>query len=588
MLAIRNTSLALAAVAIACTGSAALVRADETPLPDDVVLTEQLHRAIDLRRREDFDRMLDARDPGELVEHATLTDIDFDYRKLGIDTLFIVGDELFALSVPSGERLGRQRPPRRRDRLHAEASRACTTAPPAVPTRSRARNCHSKGGPDGAGTQTQNAFLRGDGVSVDSADQRNPPHMLGLGPIELLAREMSVELAREAADAAGDRARSRTAARRAAARRQGRLVRHASPRFPTAASTTQAVAGRGRRSGRSALRLEGASGDASRHDRGVAADPSGPDLQAHPARRCKDGTLDGAPYGNGPWYDVDEDGVSLEIDSGMLTTVVGYLAQLEVPVMRPPRDPGLLDMFAAGSARASTAIGCAGCHVPTLKLDRPESRRRRRHRRDQAAVRDQRREGRRRSEGGAECTPSPDTPYLVHLFSDLKRHDMGQALASPAPQGAIPARMFLTRPLWGLAETAPYLHDGRAPTVHDAIVLHGGEAAAARDAYLALDENGRAERARLPRVAVAPAEVVRAMKRGNVSIAVGASLLFVQVAACERAEPVQADRPHGTELCAPRSAGAAQPRSRARSLPRGRGRHELRLREAAAPGALPA
>ena len=52
--------------------------------------------------------------------------------------------------------------------------------------------------------------------------------------------------------------------------------------------------------------------------------------------------------------------------------------------------------------------------------------------------------------------------------------------------------MFLTRPLWGLAETAPYLHDGRAPTIHDAIVLHGGEAAAARDAYLALDENGRA------------------------------------------------------------------------------------------------
>jgi CxxC motif-containing protein (DUF1111 family) len=52
--------------------------------------------------------------------------------------------------------------------------------------------------------------------------------------------------------------------------------------------------------------------------------------------------------------------------------------------------------------------------------------------------------------------------------------------------------MFLTRPLWGLAETAPYLHDGRAPTVHDAILLHGGEAAAARDAYLALDAKGRA------------------------------------------------------------------------------------------------
>jgi CxxC motif-containing protein (DUF1111 family) len=52
--------------------------------------------------------------------------------------------------------------------------------------------------------------------------------------------------------------------------------------------------------------------------------------------------------------------------------------------------------------------------------------------------------------------------------------------------------VFLTRPLWGLAETAPYLHDGRAPTVHDAIVLHGGEATPARDAYLALEERDRA------------------------------------------------------------------------------------------------
>jgi CxxC motif-containing protein (DUF1111 family) len=52
--------------------------------------------------------------------------------------------------------------------------------------------------------------------------------------------------------------------------------------------------------------------------------------------------------------------------------------------------------------------------------------------------------------------------------------------------------VFLTRPLWGLAETAPYLHDGRAPTVHEAIVFHGGEAAVARDAYLALDDSGRA------------------------------------------------------------------------------------------------
>ena len=53
--------------------------------------------------------------------------------------------------------------------------------------------------------------------------------------------------------------------------------------------------------------------------------------------------------------DVDEDGVSLEIDSGMLTTVVGYLAQLEAPIIRPPRDPGLLAEHRLGSRAEGVA-----------------------------------------------------------------------------------------------------------------------------------------------------------------------------------------------------------------------------------------
>jgi CxxC motif-containing protein (DUF1111 family) len=204
----------------------------------------------------------------------------------------------------------------------------------------------------------------------------------------------------------------------------------------------------------------------------------------------QDGSIDPAPYGKGTWDDVDQDGVSLEIDSGMLTTVVGYLAQLEVPVTRPPRDPGLLDAWADGRSRFER-IGCAGCHVPTLELQDPAlDAREGADPGRQPFVMNVAKDG-----DGPKIEPrhaSPTTSYFVHLFSDLKRHDMGDALASPAPQGTIPARHFLTRPLWGLAESAPYLHDGRAPTVHDAIVLHGGEAAPARDAYLALDDRGRA------------------------------------------------------------------------------------------------
>src|SRR6185295_10686201 len=203
----------------------------------------------------------------------------------------------------------------------------------------------------------------------------------------------------------------------------------------------------------------------------------------------RDGSLAAGPYGKGTWDDVDQDGVSLEIDAGMLTTVVGYLAQLEAPIVRPPRDPGLVDAFAAGRARFE-AIGCAGCHVPVLELKDSRLDARQPHADDVAPyVIDVAKDG-----DGPKIEPKypgEHPVYLVRLFSDLKRHDMGPDLASPGPQAKIPPRMFLTRPLWGLADTAPYLHDGRAPTVHDAIVLHGGEASAARDAYLALDEQGR-------------------------------------------------------------------------------------------------
>ena len=81
----------------------------------------------------------------------------------------------------------------------------------------------------------------------------------------------------------------------------------------------------------------------------------------------RDGALDPAPYGQGTWDDPDQDGVSLEIESGMLTTVVTYLAQLEAPTVRPPRDPALLDMWAAGRTYFDQ-VGCASCHVPTLEL----------------------------------------------------------------------------------------------------------------------------------------------------------------------------------------------------------------------------
>ena len=86
----------------------------------------------------------------------------------------------------------------------------------------------------------------------------------------------------------------------------------------------------------------------------------------------------------------------------------------------------------------------------------------------------------------------------VFAFTDLRRHDLGPALAEPVDEalpdgsGAVPGAVWQTRPLWGLADTGPYLHDGRAATLNEAIEAHGGEAEASRQAWAALSARDQA------------------------------------------------------------------------------------------------
>ena len=55
------------------------------------------------------------------------------------------------------------------------------------------------------------------------------------------------------------------------------------------------------------------------------------------------------------------------------------------------------------------------------------------------------------------------------------------------------ASVFLTRTLWGVGSTAPYLHDGRSSTLTEAILEHGGEAATSRDAFTAAASKEQAD-----------------------------------------------------------------------------------------------
>ena len=80
---------------------------------------------------------------------------------------------------------------------------------------------------------------------------------------------------------------------------------------------------------------------------------------------------------------------------------------------------------------------------------------------------------------------------IVRLYGDLKRHDLGPEVAESIDEIGTGASVFLTENLWGVGSTSPYMHDGRASTLTEAILAHGGEAAESRDAFLRSSENQR-------------------------------------------------------------------------------------------------
>ncbi len=86
-----------------------------------------------------------------------------------------------------------------------------------------------------------------------------------------------------------------------------------------------------------------------------------------------------------------------------------------------------------------------------------------------------------------------DGVAVARWYTDLKRHDMGERLSDPSDPLGIGAAMFLTRSLAGVGSTGPWLHDGRATTLDEAILAHGGEGAESRDAYGALSDDEKAE-----------------------------------------------------------------------------------------------
>lgn len=161
------------------------------------------------------------------------------------------------------------------------------------------------------------------------------------------------------------------------------------------------------------------------------------------------------PNGDGPQQ------AGVEIADDLLAATAFYVRTLAVTARGPVE----------GTARRGEAlferIGCAACHVPA-------------HRTGQLA-------------GFPELSGQ-----RIHPYTDLLLHDMGPGLDDGLATAEARSAEWRTPPLWGIGLTGrvtdgqSYLHDGRARTLAEAVLWHGGEAAAARARFAALARDERA------------------------------------------------------------------------------------------------
>ena len=150
-------------------------------------------------------------------------------------------------------------------------------------------------------------------------------------------------------------------------------------------------------------------------------------------------------------------GDAVELSAYQLGRVALYTRLLGPPARRDWDDPEVLrgrDTF--------VAVGCAACHVPSLETGT-----------------------------GDEVLPEL-AGQTIRPFTDLLLHDLGPELADEASEPGVEPGEWRTAPLWGLGLIERVnghlylLHDGRARSIEEAILWHGGEAATSRAAFVDL------------------------------------------------------------------------------------------------------
>jgi CxxC motif-containing protein (DUF1111 family) len=163
-----------------------------------------------------------------------------------------------------------------------------------------------------------------------------------------------------------------------------------------------------------------------------------------------------------PVLDGDTNSGPIELADSDLTNWTRYISCLGVNARR-----SLTDTQALQGEQLFASANCVQCHIPTLQTSPYHPI---------AELRNQ----------------------IIHPYTDLLLHDMGPGLADKMGEGIATGSEWRTPPLWSIGLTVgvsggeAYLHDGRARSLEEAILWHGGEAEASEEAFRTMSAADRA------------------------------------------------------------------------------------------------
>ena len=189
--------------------------------------------------------------------------------------------------------------------------------------------------------------------------------------------------------------------------------------------------------------------------------------------------------------DLDRDGIVNELTEGDITAVTIFQATLDFPDNIFSENEEIKSAQLKGKEIFNN-IGCASCHMPTLPLKslmfvepgplNTEI--------STTIVESKKTLVVNLEDYVSKLDKDKDGNYLIPIWSDLKRHDMGSKLDNERPlQKGVPTNYWLTKKLWGFYSEPPFLHHGRANLLNDVIEMHQGDAKISSDAYFELDSS---------------------------------------------------------------------------------------------------